>query len=401
MKHAFIYIITIGSLLLAVWWWLRPSQASSLISHQTETSRRPPAQASRIADPTVDNEENTRKQSMSEIAHDEHAIAEILQQSLRVMRQGKQDDIDSQRALLDKIFTGGKGNTNLQIAAILIFLRTGENAPTGKGFVVGEMGALTQATTLRVYLMNKLGILSRETGGEAALEIAHDVLVDFGSADEWAVSMRNVAWFDPSSREFLQNRVSAMLGHMPWRDSPSAGMLEAFDVIVHTGAVAMVPELSRLSAAVDSPLARASNVALDRLASRDAYELTTFLNQQPELLTTAPLHRAGLFAHANLKDPGQRKQVELYLLRGDVSTQERQKFLASLIQSGQFVSYNLITPLVPPELPELARQRLQILTQVVSEWQVDNRFGDFTSEFQTMSQKLDRIRSEIATEDDR
>jgi hypothetical protein len=401
MKHAFIYIITIGSLAVAGWWWLRPSQASSLISHQTETSRRPPAQTPKAAPPIVDNEESKSKRSMSEIAHDEHAIAEILQQSLHVMRQGKQDDTDLQLALLDKTFTGGKGDTNLQIAAILVFLQTGENAPTGKGFVVGEMGALTQATTLRVYLMNKLGLLCRETGGIAALEMAHDVLVDFGSADEWAVSMRNVAWFDPSSREFLQNRVSAMLGHMPWRDSPSAGMLEAFDVIVHTGAVAMVPELSRLSAAVDSPLARASNVVLDRLASRDAYELTTLLNQQPELLATAPLHRAGLFAHANLKDPGQREQVEIYLLRRDVSTQERQKFLASLIQSGQFVSYNLVTPLVPPESPELARQRLQILTQIVGAWQVDNRFEGLASEFQIMDQKLDRIRSEIANEDDR
>jgi hypothetical protein len=401
MKRTFISITIVGSLGVMAWFWMRSPTASSQLDDGKRASSHPPVRSSKIASNVVAEGENDRVRSDSTDSRSRDEISKMLVRALSVMQQGKPEDIDLLLAQLDVMLAGGRADNDLSIAAILAFLQTGQDAPTGKGFVVGDKGALTQATTLRVYLMNKLGLLCRDTGGAAALGVAREVLASFGSVDEWAVSMRNVAWFDPSSREFLQDRASAMLGHREWSDSPSAGMLEAFDVIVHSGAVALVPELSRLVAVRDSPLARASSVALDRLASHDARELTTLLNQQPQLLASSPLQRADLFAHADLRISAQREQLELYLLRQDVSAPERQKFLASLIQSGRFVSYNLVTPLIPPESPDEAHERLQTLTRTVNEWRADARFEGLADELAVVENKLGRIIAEIAAEGSR
>src|SRR5690606_11132264 len=110
-----------------------------------------------------------------------------------------------------------------------------------------------------------------------------------------------------------------MLRHPRWQAHPSTGMLEAFDVIVHTGSMKAVPELARQISLQDPVLGRASGVALDRLATFHALELTTLLNGNRDLLATTPLLRADLFAHADLSVPEQRAQLETYLLRPDVA----------------------------------------------------------------------------------
>jgi hypothetical protein len=398
MKRSVISVVIVGSLGVLGWWWMRFSREKSQVAHDDRVSNHVPVRPPEMKSAVVSVSKESLAKNVAGLPSGRNEISKMLEHALSVLGRGQQGESDLLLEQLDRMLADGRGNADASIAAILTFLQTGQDAPTGKGFAVGEKGALTRATTLRVYLMNKLGLLSRETGGEAALGVAREVLGSFGSADEWAVSMRNVAWFDKNGREFLQNRVSAMLGHAEWCDSPSVGMLEAFDVIVHTGAVALVPELSRLVAVQDSPLARASSVALDRLASHDARELTVLLNQQPQLLASTPLQRADLFAHADLKISAQREQLEVYLLRTDVSAGERQKFLASLVQSGRFVSYNLVTPLIPPESPIEARERLQTLMRTVNEWKNDARFKGLAGELGALENKLNRIISEIAAE---
>jgi hypothetical protein len=339
------------------------------------------------------------KKTVSRMSLERAEINLVLARALAALRQGKPVEVEAALVELDEMLGGGRGNGETAIAAILEFLRTGQDAVTGKGFFIADGGALTEATTLRVYLMDKLGQICREVGSEAALGVAREVLHTFGSADEWAVSMRNVAWLDPASREFLQDRVLAMLNHREWREQPSTGMLEAFDVIVHTGAMATVPELSRLVSAQNSPLTRASSVALDRLAGQSGLELTTLLNQQPELLSATPLLRADLFAHADLGVPAQREQLENYLLRPEVDAFERKKFFSALIQTGQFMSHNLITPDVSSETPEHAAARLDLLTQTVNGWLRDERFGTLTGELTALGAKVNRVIDQIGADE--
>lgn len=322
-------------------------------------------------------------------------IARLLARILDALRHGKQAEADEALARLTRIFGSGRDHAPAGIAAILEFLRSGQDASTGKGFVVGKDGNLDESTTLRVYLMDQLGRLSREAGSGAAVEVARETLQQFGSPDEWAISMRNIAWLDPASRGFLQERVNAMLNHAEWRDQPTAGMLESFDVIVHSCAMVTVPQLAQWVAATDSPLARASGVALDRLATSSALALTTLLNQQPDLLSAAPLERADLFAHADLANADQRAQLENYMLRPDVNARERKKFFSGLIQTGRFVSNNLVTPYVPPETPVEAGQRLETLTKTVNQWLRDPRFTGLTDELAALGTKVNRIAEEM------
>ena len=339
------------------------------------------------------------KPAVSPMSQNRAQITRLLADALAAMRQGKSADVDAVLKRLNEVLGSGHRNNEATIAAILEFLKTGQDAATGRGFVIGDGGVLAESTTLRVYLIDKLGQLSREVGSEAALGVAREILQSFGSADEWAVSMRNVAWSDPASREFLQNRVSAMLNHPEWREKPSTGMLEAFDVIVHTGAMVTVPELSRLISVQNSSLARASSVALDRLSGQSGLELTKLLNQQPQLLSAAPLLRADLFAHADLAVPEQRQQLEIYLLRPEVDARERKKFFSSLIQTGQFVSNNLITPAVSPETPDQASARLDVLTRTVNGWLRDDRFSSLTSELTALGARVNHIIDEITADE--
>ncbi len=342
---------------------------------------------------------NKSKITASLMSLDPDQITHLLVQALDAMRQKKSADVDALLVHLEKVLGGGRGNAGAGIAAILEFLRTGQDAETGRGFVIGDGGVLTESTTLRVYLMDKLGQLSREAGSEAALGVAREILRTFGSADEWAVSMRNVAWSDPASREFLQDRILSMLNHREWCEQPSIGMLESFDVIVHTGAMVTVPELSRLVSVDHSPLARAASVALDRLAGQAGGELTSLLNQQPELLAAAPLVRADLFAHADLGVMEQRLQVEKYLLRPDVDAHERNKFFSSLIQTGQFLSHNLITPVISPETPDQAATRLDVLTRTVNGWMRNVHLSALNDELTVLGNKVNHIIDEIAADE--
>lgn len=322
-------------------------------------------------------------------------IAALLDQAEEALRSGDPDTVKLALARLDEVFTGPHHNDTASIAAILEFLKTGRDTVTGEAFIVGAGGVLAEATTLRVFLMDRLGSLSREARSNAALDVARENLRQPDSADEWAISMRNVAWFDPDSREFLAGRVSAMLSHEPWRQNPSQGMQEAFDLIVHTGALSLVPELERIFFSADSPLGRAASVALDRLAATRPLELTTMLNQKPELFAAVPLQRADLFAHADLGDPAQRQQAETYLGRTDVSAAEREKFLSSLLQIGQFVSHNLTTPYTAPESPAAAGARLEVLSQTLTDWLKDDRFTGFQNELALLGAAINQIDDEI------
>ena len=81
-------------------------------------------------------------------------ITQLLNQVLTVLRGGDAAAISQALAQLDEVFAGKHHDTGAGIAAILAFLESGQDAATGEGFLVGAGGILTEATTLRVFLMD-------------------------------------------------------------------------------------------------------------------------------------------------------------------------------------------------------------------------------------------------------
>jgi hypothetical protein len=114
------------------------------------------------------------------------------------------------------------------------------------------------------------------------------------------------------------------------------------------------------------------------------------------LLADTPLQRADLFAHANLGDAAQRQQAEAYLLRPDLGREERQEYLASLVQNGQFISNNLVTPMTPPESPEDAGNRLNLLSGTINNWLADGRFSHLHGDLREIGNTINGIHDEIA-----
>ena len=257
------------------------------------------------------------------------------------------------------------------IAAIRDFLATKEDAATGQKFTVGPGGKLDGAPTLRIFLLDQLGQLSRQTGGGPGAAVAREILSKKDSPDEWAIALRNLAWDEPKSLPFLAAKMHEMLDYEPWTATPTSGMLEAFDVAVYTRDASFIPSLSAFASGENPPLQRAATVALDRLAENSALAVMEYLNTHPETIADIPFVRADYFAKADLGDAQQREAVETYLDRADVSAGEKTKFLHAIASPGSFVSDSLLATAPPVDD---AAARYAGITAATADWLRTNRF---------------------------
>lgn len=256
------------------------------------------------------------------------------------------------------------------ITAIREFLRSGRDAGTGQEFELGKGGTLRGSPTLRLLLLDTLGQIARTARSDAAAQVAREILTEKSSADEWALALRNIAWTEPRPVPFLADKLREMLRHEPWRSAPSAGLLEALDVAVFTKDATLLPDLAEARNA-GGELSHAADIALDRLAEASPLNVLTYLNTHPPLLGDRPFLRADYFAKADLSQPAQRAQVEIYLGRPDISLSEKTKLLKALTSPASFVGDSLVAAPAPPDDGTTRRAGLAETTR---EWLAQNRF---------------------------
>ncbi len=257
------------------------------------------------------------------------------------------------------------------IAAIRRFLATRDDAATGQRFAVGPDGVLEGAPTLRTFLLDTLGQLSRQTGDGAGAEVGREILAEKISPDEWALALRNIAWEDPKSRPFLAQKLHEMLDYEPWTATPTGGLLEAFDVAVFTGDASFVPTFDAMGHGGNTALQRAATVALDRLAENSPLTVMQYLNSHPASIADLPFVRADYFSKADLGNPEQRRAVETYLDRADVTLPEKTKFLHAIASPGSFVSDSLLSTSQPAGN---GTGRYPAIATAATEWARTNRF---------------------------
>ena len=234
----------------------------------------------------------------------------------------------------------GGADPKVALAAIRGFLATGQDAATGLRFKVGE-------------------------GTADAAEEARATLQANTSPDESAVAMRNLAWADPTgSKGLLASSERAMLNNAAWRQSPTGGYLEAFDVAAYAGDASLLDQLAPLGT-TPSPVQRAALIAMERLSAMAPGEVVSYLNAHPDLLADRPLLRADYMGNVDLSDPAQLAQAESYLARTDVTDAEKNKFIERLAVPAGFSSDNLLTPsTIPVSLPDHAK----LVNQVAGQW---------------------------------
>lgn len=184
------------------------------------------------------------------------------------------------------------------------------------------------------------------TAPAAALEEARRTLAEPTTPDEWAVSMRNFAWHatNEPDKDYLRSKAVELVRNESWRQSPSAGYFEAFDMLVHTQAVDAVPDLSRMALASGrGDLNYASFLAMDRLVSAAPSDTLGRLMDQPDLMEKRPEMVANMFARADVRDDSQRAVLQRYLLDPRRTEAELESFANIYPNANAMVLTNLVT----------------------------------------------------------
>jgi hypothetical protein len=269
------------------------------------------------------------------------------------------------------------------------FLDGKRDALTKLPFSIQKNGFLSDAPSLRVFLLDMLA----QINPQAAREYAMAILSTPGSPDEWAICLRNYALggSTPQTQGYLESKFLEMLANSAWRGDPSEGYLEAFDVAVYTHDTALAPTFSQLIADSDNrAVAHAAYLALDRLVISDPAAVLSQLEAQPALMQGHEMTRADYFARADTADPRQKSLLESYLLDPSRTPQELQTFAGTYPNQNYMISNNLLTQTQTPTYANIVAQDRQALSTVQA-WMADPRFQGLDPQLQAMSTRLKSI----------
>lgn len=275
------------------------------------------------------------------------------------------------------------------VAMIREFLASGRDKPTGLSFEISSDGSLKEWPTFRTFLLDALLAIDPA----AAASISREILTQPTTADEWALALRNVGRVDDSdiSRDFLREKTEELIRNTVWQANPSIGYLNAFDVLVHTGAVESTPLLSSLVQNKDrKDLAHAAFLTLDRLVQRQPQEMLGQLAADTALQQSRPEMTAQQFARADLRDPKQRETVKNWLLDPARTAAELDSFAGVFPNHNQFVSNNLLTRDAPVSGADLAQHDRAVLG-IITDWQNDPAFQPVASHLSTIAGRLEQF----------
>lgn len=250
-----------------------------------------------------------------------------------------------------------------------------QDAATRLPLVIGRDGKLESATRFRVALLDWLGQLDRVKAGE----VASTILSHPTHPDEWALCLRNFAWANPGeeSFEFLRAKAEELIRHPEWRQKPTAGYLEAFDVLVYTKSVTASPLLASLVADTSDQGMAASHAAfmtLDSLMIARPAEMMEQLLQNRDVLAGRGEMVAQMIARADLGNHGEKALAARYLLDPARGEAELDAFAAVFPNANRMVSNNLLTVDGPPAgTTRLARDRAALAE--IESWIASKQFA--------------------------
>ncbi|MBL9131209.1 MAG: hypothetical protein JNG86_08425, partial [Verrucomicrobiaceae bacterium] len=190
-------------------------------------------------------------------------------------------------------------------------------------------------------------------------------------------AMRNLARGSqsPEDTALLKTKTAEMLRNKEWRTKPSAGYLEAFDVIVHTQNTALAPDLLNLCEDRDQRGTRhAAFLTLDRLAMAKPAELLPELAEFAAKHPSSRLMVSNMVARADIRVPEQRQALENYLLDERRAPDELRAFASVFPNGNVSVSQNLLTRAPVLQGADLAAQD-RVALETMTAWLEDPRFA--------------------------
>lgn len=260
---------------------------------------------------------------------------------------------------------------------------TGEDFNTQLDLSLDARQNLASWPSWRVFLLDMLFF----TDPEAAANLSRELLSISQSPDEWAVALRNLARVGKHD-ELLKTKSAELLRRREWQKNPSAGYLEAFDVIVHTRNTALAPELLANCDVREAKAVRhASFLTLDRLIMAEPEKLL------PELARAASSHPqsgqmlSNMIARADVRDLAQRQAVETYLLDPKRTAEELSGFASIFPNANAAVCNSLLTHPITFDGNDLAlRDRASL--EIVTAWLADPRFAHVQETLHQSHQRL-------------
>lgn len=379
MKARTIRII-LGSLaiLASVWIWRAHRPQAPLSSDSTLPADGPDSEKIGPTSKTVEPHDNKTE---AEAASPGLTVIQSCLNKLRGMSQSS----NSRIALLELRASLSQLPLTNRVNAIQAFLEGKADAGTGLPFTVEKNGLLSEHPTLRTFLLDYLGQVAPEAAAQTSLKI----LETMESPDEWALSLRNYARFDSSTdgKQLLAAKLNQMLNYGPWREKPSNGFLESFDVAVHLGNTVLIPLLDSIMHAGDETLRHAANLALDRMVIKDTAASLTLLLEKPALIAGMEGFRANLFARADMREPKMKELIEQYLLTPSFNSQEIKVFVESFPNDNFRIGNNLLTTDQTPAGDELVKKDAASL-MIIEDWLGQERFRPVRGHLLAMRSRL-------------
>ena len=378
------------------------SPASSHPSHPTQAASASSAAASLPADASSSPEKNPSAPSLPLEAKSpaspaqtppDPALLDRFKQFHANLRAGMSRD-DTLAALQDLKKQVHDLPPEVAAATLVALLRSGEDAPTGLGFVVGDEGVLAESPRYRVALLDLLG----QTDPDTAVAYSRSILAETTQPDEYALALRNLAWLDHEGTltAEVSSRFSAMLDRTDWLAAPTTGYLEAFDIAVAVGGNTMISELSsvlRLTThdpAVDrAKIDRAAFIALDRIMQREPDSIAALFTADPTFLDFAPNHRASLLSRLDPASPSGQKTLRTYLQSIPPAGEELAYFIKIFPNPNSFEGNRLVTSWETSSTPTTSiTRRDQAALAFVETLLTESTYVDLAPPLQTLRTRL-------------
>jgi len=275
------------------------------------------------------------------------------------------------------------------VAEIEGFLRKGKDRKTDLILKFGTGGKIEGWPTLRVFLLDLL----LEIDPEAAARISREILTIETSADEWAIALRNVAKGEPAegNRDYLRTRTEELIANPEWQARPSVGYLNAFDVLVYTGATESSALLSGLIQRKDRrDLAHAGFLTMDRLVQRQPIDMLTRLKADRALQESRPEMTAQQFARADLRDTSQQAIVRSWLLDPSRTPTELHNFAAIFPNNNKLISQNMLTSEEQVSGADLNDHDREVLG-IIRDWRTDPAFESRARYLEIMDRRVSQF----------
>ena len=258
--------------------------------------------------------------------------------------------------------------------ALRRLLESGQDAPTGLGFRVGNHGFLADWPTLRVFLLDVLAA----SDPEMALQIAREILPHTRSAEEYATALRSLTrpGLGRAPDTELLNHFDQLLTHSEWHGSP--GFAEAFD-------------LPRFLGTPDAARHLAASTGNDKLRSMALHE---FAAERPaaviEALKESTLPRADLMARADPQDPAQLAAVDAYLRDPSLSHEDAVSFLKTFPLRSATTGYRLYGKTPAPYTFERITAGDRQAAALAETWAADPALAAYHAEINALKSRLSK-----------